>query len=139
MSMVELIREGFGEEPDVEAFVQKYQVWEALVLNLRSRLDQAKACLTGQAASPDERALSARLAEDERVYTEELRQLRQLVLTAVLYPIRSEAATLATTLEQAMQLVELDPSLPTGAAVDIVDVDLAALAAAVMRWKDSRN
>jgi len=31
MSMVELIREGFRDEPDVEAFVQKYEVWEALV------------------------------------------------------------------------------------------------------------
>jgi hypothetical protein len=83
--------------------------------------------------------LRTRLAADEQVYREELRQLRRLVLTAILYPVRSEAATLAGTLEEAMRMVELDPAKPTGEAVDIADVDLVGLAAAVTRWKHSRN
>jgi hypothetical protein len=46
MSMAELIREGFGDEPGVDAFVEKYEDWEALVLNLRSQLDQDSLALT---------------------------------------------------------------------------------------------
>ena len=33
MSVLELIREGLGDQPDVEAFVRKYEVWEGLVLS----------------------------------------------------------------------------------------------------------
>lgn len=139
MSVLELIREGFRDQPDVEAFVQKYELWEALVLNLRSQLDQTESRLNDQGVGPQDQLLRARLAEDERVYREELRQLRRLVLTAILYPVRSEAATLAGTLEEAMRMVELDPASPTAEAVDIVDVDLVGLAAAVMRWKHFRN
>ena len=139
MSMLELIREGFRDHPDVEAFVQKYEVWEALVLNLRSQLDQTESCLNDHAVGPETSALRARLAEDESVYREEQRQLRRLVLTAILYPVRGEAATLAGTLAEAMRLVELDPARPTAEAVDIVDVDLVDLAAAVTRWQFSRN
>lgn len=139
MSMLELIREGFGDEPDVEAFVQKYEMWEALVLNLRSQLDQTESLLNDQGVGPEDPLLRTRLAEDERVYREELRQLRRLVLTAILYPVRGEAATLAGNLEEAMHMVELDPASPTAEAVEIVDVDLVGLAAAVTRWKHSRN
>jgi len=51
----------------------------------------------------------------------------------------SEAATLAVTLEEAMQTIEVDPARTTVEPIDIVDVDLVGLAAAVMRWKHSRN
>jgi hypothetical protein len=139
MSVLELIREGFGDQPDVEAFVQKYEVWEALVLNLRSQLDQTESRLNDQGGGPEVPLLRARLAEDERIYREELRQLRRLVLTAILYPVRGEAATLAGTLAEAIRMVELDPASPTAEAVDFVDVDLVGLAAAVMLWRDSRN
>jgi hypothetical protein len=139
MSVLELIREGLGDQPEVEAFVQKYEVWEGLVLNLRARLDQTESLLSDQDAGPEDPLLRARLAADERVYKEELRQLRRLVLTAILYPVRDEAATLAGTLADAMRMIELDPASPTGEAVDIVDVDLVDLAAAVTRWRFSRN
>jgi hypothetical protein len=139
MSVLELIRAGFGDEPDVEAFVQKYEVWEALVLNLRSQLDQTESHLNDRGVGPEDRLLRTRLAEDEQFYREELRQLRRLVLTAILYPVRREAATLAGTLEEAMRMVALDPASPTAEAVDIADVDLVGLAAAVTRWKHSRN
>jgi hypothetical protein len=139
MSVLELIREGLADQPDVEAFVQKYEVWEGLVLNLRAQLDQTESLLSDQDAGPEDSLLRARLAEDERVYREELRQLRRLVLTAILYPVRGEAATLAGTLADAMRMVALDPASPTGDAVDIVDVDLVDLAAAVTRWRFSRN
>ena len=68
MSVLELIREGFGDEPDVETFVQKYEVWQALVLNLRSQLDQAESCLNDRGVGPED-LLRARLAEDEQVYS----------------------------------------------------------------------
>jgi len=139
MTMVDLIRDGFRDEPGVEAFVRKYEEWEALVLHLRSQLDQTESRLHDEAGGAHVPLLRARLAEDERVYREELRQLRRLVLTAILNPVRSEAASLAITLEHAMRLVELDPSVPADAAVDLVDVDLVALAAAVRHWKESRN
>jgi hypothetical protein len=139
VSVLDLIREGFGDEPDVEAFVQKYEVWEALVRNLRSQLDQAESRLNDHGVGPENSVLRARLAEDERLYRDELRQLRRLVLTAILYPVRSEAATLACSLEEAMRMVELDPASPTAEAIDIVDVDLVDLAAAVTRWRFSRN
>jgi hypothetical protein len=139
MSMAALIREGFRGEPDVEAFVQKYEVWEALVLNLRSQLDQTESHINEQGVGADDARLRARLADDERAYREEVRQLRRLVLTAILYPLRGEAATLAGSLEEAMRLVELDPASPTAERIDVVDVDLVGLAAAVMRWKHSRN
>ena len=139
MSMVQLIREGFREEPDVEAFVQKYEVWEALVLSLRSQLDQTASRLNDEGVELDAPRLRARLADGERVYREELRQLRRLVLTAILHPVRSDAATLAGTLEEVMRMVELDPASPTAEAVDMADVDLVGLAAAVTRWKHSRN
>jgi hypothetical protein len=139
MTMVDLIRDGFRDEPGVEAFVRKYEEWEALVLHLRSQLDQTESRLHDEPSEAHVPLLRARLAEDERVYREELRQLRRLVLTAILHPIRSEAASLAITLEHAMRLVELDPSIPTDAAVDLVDVDLVALAGAVTHWKDHRN
>jgi hypothetical protein len=136
MSVLELIREGLGDRPDVEAFVQKYEVWEGLVLNLRAQLDQTESFLNDQ---DDDPLLRAGLAEDERVYREELRQLRRFVLTAILYPVRGEAAGLASTLADAMRMVELDPASPTREAVDVVDVDLVDLAAAVTRWRFSRN
>jgi hypothetical protein len=139
MSMVALIREGFRDQPDVEAFVQKYETWEALVLNLRSQLDQTESRISEQGVGSDAGRLRARLADDERVYREEVRQLRRLVLTAILYPLRGEAGTLAGTLAEAMRLVELDPTSPTAERIDIVDVDLVSLAAAVMRWKQSEN
>jgi len=140
MSVLELIREGLGDQPDVETFVQKYEVWESLVLSLRAQLDQTESLLSDQDIGPDGARLRARLAEDERVYKEELRQLRRLVLTAILYPVRGEAATLSISLERAMHTVEkLDPRSPEREAVDIVDVDLASLAAAVRRWQLSRN
>src|SRR6476660_7549812 len=99
MNTIELIRQGLSDEPDVEAFVHKYEEWESLVLNLRSQLDQTESLLDDQPAEPDASLRRARLAADERVYREELRQLRRLVLTAVLYPVRHEAATLSATLE----------------------------------------
>jgi hypothetical protein len=139
MSMVALIREGFRDQPEVEAFVQKYETWEALVLNLRSQLDQTESRISEQEVGSDDGRLRARLADDERVYREEVRQLRRLVLTAILYPLRGDAGTLAGTLAEAMRLVELDPASPTAERIDIVDVDLVSLAAAVMRWKQSEN
>jgi hypothetical protein len=139
LSVQALIREGFRDEPDVESFVQRYEVWEALVLNLRVQLDQTEARLNDQGVEPADPLLRARLAEDERVYREELRQLRRLVLTAILYPVRGEAAALAGTLEQAMHMVEFDQASPTAEPIDVVDVDLAGLAAAVLRWKHPRN
>src|SRR5207253_1427027 len=105
---------------------------------LRSQLDQAESCLNDRGVGPED-LLRARLAEDEQVYSEEMRQLRRLVLTAILHPVRSDAATLAGTLEEVMRMVELDPASPTAEAVDIADVDLVGLAAAVTRWKHSRN
>ncbi len=139
MSMVDLIREGFRDQPGVEAFVQKYEEWEALVLNLRSQLDQTESRLNDEGVELDAPRLRARLADGERVYREELRQLRRLVLTAILYPVRSEAATLTVTLGEALRRVGLDPARPTAEAVDIVDADLLRLAAVVSRWKQSRN
>jgi hypothetical protein len=138
MNTVELIRQGFSDEPDVEAFVHKYEEWESLVLNLRSQLDQTESLLGDQQADVDAPLRRARLAEDERAYREELRQLRRLVLTAILYPVRHEAATLSATLEDAMHMVELDPSSTTE-TVDVVDADLVNLAAEVTRWRLSRN
>jgi hypothetical protein len=138
MSMVGLIREGFRDEPDVEALVQRYEMWEALVLNLRSQLDQTESRIS-DGVGADYPQLRSQLEDDEGVYREEVRQLRLLVLTAILYPLRSEAATLAGTLEEAMRMVELDATNPTAERMDIVDVDLAGLAAAVMRWKRSRT
>ena len=112
MSMLDLIREGFGNEPGAASLVKKYEVWEALVLNLRSQLDQAKSRLNEPGGERQDLLLRTRLAEDERVYAEEVRQLRRLVLTAILYPVRGEAATLAGTLEEAMRRVEWDPGSP---------------------------
>jgi hypothetical protein len=137
MSVLELIREGLRDQLDVEAFIRKYEVWEALVLDLRAQLDQTESLLNDQAVGTEDSPLRARLAEDERVYREEVRELRRLVLTAILYPVRGEAASLAVTLEDAMHMVELDPVSPTAEALDIVDVDLVGLAAAVMRWRNS--
>jgi hypothetical protein len=139
MNTLELIRQGFSDEPDVEAFVHKYEEWESLVLNLRSRLDQTATLLDDQQADFDASLQRARLAEDERAYREELRQLRRSVITAILYPVRHEAATLSATLEEAMHMVELDPASPTAEAIDIVDADLENLAAEVTRWRFSRN
>lgn len=138
MSMVELIREGFRDEPNVEAFVQKYQVWEALVLKLRSQLDQTESRLSDQGVGPESALLRAQLVQDEGVYREELRELRRVVLRAILYPVRGEAATLAGALEEAMHLVEF-PANPTAESVDLADADLVRLAAAVIRWKQSQN
>ena len=139
MSVLELIREGLRDQPDVEGLVHKYEIWESLVLNLRAQLDQTEALLSDHDAGPEGALLRARLAEDERFYREELGQLRRLALTAILYPVRAEAETLAGTLEDAMRAVEFDPAIHTREAVDIVDVDLPGLAAAVRRWRQSRN
>ena len=138
MNTVELIRQGFSDEPDVEAFVHKYEEWESLVLNLRAQLDQTESMLDDQKADPDASLRRARLAADECAYREELRQLRRLVLTAVLYPVRHEAATLSASLANAMRRIELDPTRPTE-MVDIADADLVELAAEVTRWRFSRN
>jgi hypothetical protein len=81
----------------------------------------------------------ARLAEDERAYREEVRQLRRLALTAILYPLRNEAENLAGVLEEAMRMIGSDPARIPAKPVDVVDVDLFGLAATVQRWKHSRD
>jgi len=138
MNTVELIRQGFRDEPDVEAFVHKYEEWESLVLNLRAQLDRTEALVSDQQADPDAALRRVRLAADERAYREELRQLRRLVLTAIMYRVRHEAATLSATLENAMHMVGLDPTRATE-TVDLADADLVDLAAEVTRWRFSRS